>query len=234
MKYRYIKKMLNDKKFRVPRVWSNFQLKKFAPLFKGDIINVSGWKDEDKEGNFYKNYFQNADSYHISNYKSEACGFQGNIKNEFFLDLEKQVENKYKNKFDVVFNHTVLEHVFDVNQAFKNLCDMSKDIVIVIVPFLQEEHTDYGDYWRFTPQAIKKLFRKNGLDTIYLNYNDNSSSSIYIFAIGSKNPKNWKNILNMKENKRNSNKLIGTNIIKRNKFVSLLGKIKNFFKKDDY
>ena len=41
---------LIDRKFRVPRIWSNKELKKFASLFSGEIINVSGWMDNDKQG----------------------------------------------------------------------------------------------------------------------------------------------------------------------------------------
>jgi hypothetical protein len=43
--------MFIDKKFRVPPIWSNRELARFADLFEGDI-DVSGWKDMDKEGGF--------------------------------------------------------------------------------------------------------------------------------------------------------------------------------------
>ncbi|MGE0793604.1 MAG: hypothetical protein AB7V77_05500, partial [Candidatus Woesearchaeota archaeon] len=196
-----MKSMLIDKKFRVPRIWSNEELKKFSHLFSGKIINVSGWIDIDKEGKTYKNYFNKHSEYFISNFKKEARGFQGNIKNEFFLDLEKKLPEKLINEFDVVFNHTTLEHIFKIEMAFKNLCLLSKDIVILVVPFLQEQHADYGDYWRFTPLTIKKLFDENKVDLIYLNYNDVKNSSIYIFAIGSKKKTKWKKIINDKNNK---------------------------------
>lgn len=84
------------------------------------------------------------------------------------------------NRFDVVFNHTVLEHIFDVNKAFENLCKMSKDIVIVVVPFCKNKYAEYGDYWRFTPLAVQKLFVKNSMDLIYINYND-AKKTLYIF-----------------------------------------------------
>lgn len=37
-------KIYKDKKFRVPRVWSNRELEKFGHLFSGKGVNVSGWK----------------------------------------------------------------------------------------------------------------------------------------------------------------------------------------------
>ena len=94
-----------DKKFRVPRVWSNRELEKFGHLFSGKGVNVSGWKDIDKEGKKYRDYFSNISEYWITNYKSEARGFQGNQENEIFLDLEEDLDESMHGKFDVVFNH---------------------------------------------------------------------------------------------------------------------------------
>ena len=90
-----------DRKFRLPRVWSNRELKKFAHLFEGDVVNVSGWQDKDKEGDEYRNYFTKKRSYTITNYKTEARGFQGRV-GEIFLDLEQDLPEDLKGKFDVV------------------------------------------------------------------------------------------------------------------------------------
>jgi len=179
-----------DRKFRIARIWSNRELEKISLLLTGRIINVSAWKDADKQGRFYKQYFPKADSYSISNYVTEARGFQGN-KNEIFLDLTDNLDASLKEKFDVVFNHTCLEHIFEVFTAFDNLCALSKDLVIVIVPHLQEAHGNYGDYWRFTPESVAELFRKSGLETVYLNFNDHPRSSVYIFAIATRYPERW-------------------------------------------
>ncbi|OEK01641.1 hypothetical protein BFP97_08995 [Roseivirga sp. 4D4] len=174
-----------DRRFRLPRVWSNRELAKFAHLFKGDIANVSGWKDIDKEGKNYREYFSSAESYTITNYKSEARGFQGG-KDEVFLDLTADLPEQESNRFDVVFNHTVLEHVYEVQKAFKNLCLLSKDVVIVVVPFLQEMHADYGDFWRFTPLVMKNMYEENGFDLHYLSFNGHKNASVYLFCIGLK------------------------------------------------
>lgn len=179
-----------DRKFRLPRVWSNRELSRFASRFDGSVVNVSAWRDEDKEGRHYRDYFSGAREYYVSNYVSNARGLQGDIENEFFLDLTEPLPSEQRT-FDVVFNHTVLEHIFEVDQAFANLCALSKDVVIVVVPFLQEEHADYGDFWRFTPQSLGRLFDKNGFELLYLNYNDDRNASIYVFAIGSKHPERW-------------------------------------------
>jgi hypothetical protein len=181
---------LIEPRFRAPRLWSNVELKKILTVIDkyDSVVNVSGWKDIDKEGGTYRNnYFNKASEYHITNWNSDARGMQGNIPNEIYLDLEVPVANELENKFDIVFNHTTLEHVFDVFAAFKNLCVMSKNIVIIVAPFLQEQHGGYGDYWRFTPWVIKRLFVKYGFKPAYISANDSKSDSIYIFAVGIKN-----------------------------------------------
>lgn len=155
----------------------------------GSIVNVSAWRDQDKEGGNYNDYFSSASEYWITNWKSEACGYQGGLENELYLDLENDLPEELHEKFDVVFNHTTLEHIFNVQKAFSNLCEMTKDIVIIVVPFLQEQHGPYGDYWRFTPWCIKRLFENNGLSLAYLNVNDGTTASIYVFAVGVKNLK---------------------------------------------
>lgn len=217
--------LIMDKKFRVPRVWSNRELEKFAHLFSGKAVNVSGWKDIDKEGKKYRDYFSNISEYWITNYKSEARGFQGDQENEIFLNLEEDLDESMYEKFDVVFNHTVLEHIFKVNKAFENLCKLSNDIVIVVVPFLQEQHAEYGDFWRFTPLAMEKLFQQNNMYMLYINYNDVKNASIYIFAIGCKQQNKWDAIKTDYDNKLANIKdlMIGTKIIKN----SLISKIKN-------
>ena len=225
--------MFVDKKFRKARNWSNNQLKIFAPLFEGDVVNVSGWQDLDKQGDSYKSYFKNCKNYWITNYKSEARGFQGDLENEYYLDLEAR-SNKINRTFDCVFNHTVLEHVFEVQTAFQNLCSLSEDIVILVVPFLQEQHADYGDYWRFTPMAIERLFKKNKMQLLYLNYNDEHSASIYLFAIASKKFDNWRRITETSGNKvsKIDSIRVGTKIIKNNLGYKIFYRLKKFFSSD--
>ncbi|MBX6422820.1 class I SAM-dependent methyltransferase [Thermosulfurimonas sp. F29] len=221
--------LIEDRKFRLPRKWSNQELQKFAPLFRGKVINVSAWKDQDKEGRRYKDYFENASEYCISNYYSEFRGFQGNLEKEIFLDLTIPIPKELENQFDVVFNHTTLEHIFDVFTAFQNLCRLTKDILIIVVPFLQEQHEDFGDYWRFTPLTLKKLMQQNNLEMIYINYNDTGNTSIYLFAIGSKNPEKWEKIRQDPNNKLafiNNHKL-GQKTIKNSLIFQLIKCLKS-------
>lgn len=172
------------RKFRIPREWSNRELRRFAPLFTGDVVNVSGWTDEDKQGSRYKSYFSRARTYTITNYISESKGVTGRD-GEIFLDLEAELPDELRHQFDVVFNHTTLEHVFECRIAFRNLCLLSRDVVIVVVPYIQQMHgASYGDFWRFTPQTLRRLFDENGYSMRYCSANGADRASIYLFAMG--------------------------------------------------
>jgi len=186
---RLVKKLRSsaDRKFGVPRIWSNQELRRFAHLFRGDIVNVSGWTDADKQGGHYRYYFYNASGYYITNYKEEQKGIQ-DPETEIYLDLEADIPKPLTRRFDVVFNHTVLEHVYNFQKAFRNLCELSKDVVIVVVPYIQQLHgIGYMDYWRFTPHAMRRLYDENGLKLRYCSANGRDRASIYLFCVGYRN-----------------------------------------------
>lgn len=218
-----------DPRFRAARYWSNKELQKFAPKFRGSVINVSGWQDLDKEGGTYReDYFINAAEYWITNWKSSARGFQGDLPNEIYLDLEQDVPSELIQRFDVVFNHTTLEHVFDVFKAFGNLCALSRDIIVVVLPFLQEQHGAYGDYWRFTPWAVKRLFIYFGIEPSYINCNDSSHDAIYVMGIGAQKKESIEWIRKIEGNIVDDVEKIcvGTKILDRQ---PILGKLANRF-----
>jgi hypothetical protein len=114
---------------------------------------------------------------------------------ELLLDLEVDINEELIGKFDVVFNHTTLEHVFNVFKAFENICKLSKDIVIIVVPFAQEQHENegYRDYWRFTPTCLRKLFKLQGMDVLYESANNDFNAATYLFFIASRNKNKWNN-----------------------------------------
>lgn len=177
--------------FRLARIWSNDETRKFSQLYTGDVINVSAWEDKDKEGRTYRQYFSNCRNYFTSNYGTDQGVIQGG-ENEFFIDLEAPLDPLLSERFQLVYNHTTLEHVFDFRKAFDNLCAMSADSVMIVLPWLQQLHANYGDYWRFSPQAVAKLFELNGMKTIYLSWSETPRAAVYVFAIGSKKPDLWK------------------------------------------
>ncbi len=178
-----MKKVKNSGKFRAARIWSNRMLEKYAAHFSGDICNISGWKDEDKEGKKYADYFVNAQNYYVTNYGGWR-GFSDGER-EIYLDLEKELPPELEQKFDATFNHTTLEHIFDVRKALSNICRMTKDACIIIVPFMQEAHISesFSDYWRFTPFVMKRMFEENNFTMVVCEYNNSFNVATYLFCI---------------------------------------------------
>lgn len=186
-------KQAPDPRFRNPRIWSNRELKNFAKLYSGKVANVSAGDDIDKEGLTYREYFSNAESYVLTNYPgADFRGFQGRDQ-EIPLDLTAEVPSELVGGFDVAFNHTTMEHIFDVFTAFSNLCQLSRDTVICIVPFCQVQHEGPGylDYWRFTPTCLRTLFEREGVKVIYESAGNGFNESSYLFFVGSKCPEKW-------------------------------------------
>jgi len=184
-------RMFTDRVFRMARVWSNDELRRVAPMCRGAVVNVSGWRDQDKEGGAYRRYFSNCTEYHISNFNTEVSGYQGDLDNEFFLDLEQPLPDEQRGRYDTVFNHTTLEHVFEVRLAVANLCAMSRDAVILVTPFLQQQHEAFGDFWRFTPLALRRLLVAEGFEPVYMSWNDTPGCSVYVFTVASRRPGDW-------------------------------------------
>ncbi len=182
-----------DKKYRTARIWSNKTLRKYAHFFTGSVVNVSGWRDEDKQGALYSSYFVNADSYSITNYGGKCGDSEGRLSYpEYSLDLTQPLPDILKLKFDVAFNHTTLEHIYENRIAFKNICDMAREAVIIVVPWVQQVHTVEGvfsDYWRFSPYAMEKMFSENGFSMIVCEHNNEFNSAVYLFCIGIRNSK---------------------------------------------
>jgi hypothetical protein len=175
-----------------PRVWSNKKLRELGSIVTGDVINISAGTDSDKDGDVYLNYFLNADSYSATNYDDEF-GKTG-LATEYPLDLSVIYDGRY-GTYDVVFNHTVIEHIYPSNLAFDNLCALSKNLVITVVPFLQALHGVpgvYGDYYRYSPLLLEKEFAVRGFKTLYVAWNqDISIMNVYIIHVASKYPEQY-------------------------------------------
>lgn len=182
-----------------PREFSNALVKRYGPFFKGAAVNVSGWDDRDGEGGFYRDYFPGKTSYTVTNAPTEAKGFgslSGSHVREVALDLTIPLAPGLVAGFDIVFNHTTLEHIFEIEAAFANLCRMSRDAVVLVVPVIQQVHIveSFGDYWRPTTIAIAKLFRKNGFEPLVVKTNDQPFAPVYCVAIAVRDPKKYEEL----------------------------------------
>lgn len=182
-----------DRRFRLPRLWSNRVLRQIGPAFSGEVANVSGWIDSDKDGGRYRDYFPSAAAYYLTNHAGARGTDDAAEITDFRLDLTGELPPELEGRFDVVLSHTVLEHIFEAEKAFANLCRMAREAVIVVVPFAQEVHfTDsYGDYWRYTPMGLRRLFEKNGFTAVYEAASPEPEAGVYLLSVGVRRPEAW-------------------------------------------
>lgn len=214
---RFLGNRFLDKKTVNPRIFSNRILREYAPHFSGRIINVSGWDDRDREGKYYRDYFTQREEYVVSNAAIGKKGFgsmeETGIK-EIEIDLMKDPAEELLEKFDVVFNHTTLEHIPNPRLALKNLCRLSRDAIIVVVPVIQNFHIaqSYGDYWRPTPLALARELKENGFEPIVISTNDQPFAPIYCFAIAVKDPARYQSLFNPRLEYNFGTHLYGTGV----------------------
>jgi len=168
-----------------PREWSNGELARIGAQFDGAVINVSGWRDEDQRGGHYRDYFSRASSYAVSNFKGTR-GMEDQRSDAVFIDLEAALPESLRGKYQVAYNHTTLEHVFEIRKAIENICTLSTDVVILVTPFLQSVHFEqgaFGDYWRPTPMCLNRILAENGFTTAYQSANDTHWHYAYVFTV---------------------------------------------------
>jgi len=182
-----------ERRFRLARAWSNTRLRAAAGLCRGAVANVSAGDDLDKEGGRYRDYFDAADSYTLTNHPDPLYrGFQDGP-GEVPLDLREPPPEELRGRFDAVFNHTTLEHVYEVQAAVDTLCALTRDLLIVVVPFAQVHHENagYEDFWRFTPTGLRRMLSERGLQTLNLEFNRDQNAATYLFAVASREPTRW-------------------------------------------
>ena len=202
-----------------PRRAANVILRRYAPLFSGKIVNVSGWDDRDGEGGYYRDYFSEKTGYVVTNAPTDIKGVgsmaQTGIE-ELSLNLERPLPGAWKGAFDTVFNFSTIEHIRNVEEAFASICAMSRDAVILVVPSIQQIHiADYGDYWRLTPLGIVKLFQKHGFTPLVVEANDQPFNPIYTFVIAVRDAKKYEGRISVAINLEMGAALFGSSLKKR-------------------
>lgn len=175
-----------------PRPFSNRVLRQYLQFLGGDIINVSGWKDSDKEHSFYRDYYGWRHRYVVSNvYGERGMPASPSVEVEsVYLDLERPLPTGLERAFDVVFSHTVLEHVFETRVALENIDRLSRDVVAIVVPFSESLHytQSYGDYLRLSPLFLKRFFEERGYSVLLCTCNEQPFFPIYVIFIASREP----------------------------------------------
>lgn len=175
-----------------PRAWSNDELRRLAPRLPAgaSIVNVSGWRDLDKEGARYRDYFRTPKVYHVTNYGSDSARGDGDL-TSVALDLSHPLPADLRARYDIAFHHTVLEHVPDPVFAFAQISALTSDLAISVVPFKQKLHFEagiYGDYYRFSPFAMRRLYAENGFTVLYESFTPRPALDVYLLHVASRFP----------------------------------------------
>lgn len=84
------------------------------------------------------------------------------------IDFEKDVLPFADASVDTVLLFNVLEHIYNFGHLLGEVKRVLKPggKVIGSVPFLVGYHTDPHDYWRFTTEALEKIFLQHGFSSI--------------------------------------------------------------------
>jgi hypothetical protein len=172
-----------------PRKWSNREIKNIVnlPLLNKTVLNLSGWDDSDKEGKQYREYFTGSKSYSISRYQKDNVRSVDGC--TLIIDLENIETSDLSETFDIVFTHTVLEHVYDLKSAFKIMRILSNKYIVGVVPMVNVVHWEvnsYQDYWRFTPHGVNKCLEDIDYELIHLKVGPKTDLYQYIVFVGIK------------------------------------------------
>jgi len=137
----------------ISRSESNSWIRNHCKDIKGKVLSTGSGYDDDREGDYYRNYFQLAEVYTTSEVSPKyGC--------DLVLDLRSmpEIEGDY---YDCVFCSGVLEHIDDFQAAFAEITRVLKPggILLLGLPFRQAIHQSPADYWRFTEYGIKYLLR---------------------------------------------------------------------------
>ena len=155
-----------------------YYIKKFIASkkesIKGDVLEV--------EENSYTQLFamENSTSY-ILKY-AEA----GKIESTFIYGDLTKLESIPYNSFDTFICTQTLSVIFDVEKAIQSIHSLLRKngTALITVPCISQisryDADRWGDFWRFTPQGIEKLFKSVfGNDNVELTIYGNSYSATH-------------------------------------------------------
>jgi len=125
----------------------NEELKKY--MIYGTVLDVGGGVNPS-----YYAFLQQKESTHIQNVDGRHQA----------IDFEKDRLPAQDNSMDCVLLFNVLEHIYNHNFLVSELSRVVKrgGVVLGFVPFLVNYHPNPHDYFRYTEEALQKIFAAAG------------------------------------------------------------------------
>jgi len=152
------------------RILMNYVLQEIE--LSGEILDLGAGSDEASYNRFLKRDELSVKITYTDFYKEDS--------NVLKLDLEKPFSIK-DNQFDMIMCFNVLEHIYNYQNTVKESWRVLKPggIFVGSTPFLINFHPDPNDYFRYTHQAIRRIFENNGFKNqqmIYLGFGPGSAA----------------------------------------------------------
>lgn len=138
----------------VTRAYLNLRLSQ--DVLKGDTIDIGGGKNAD-----YLSFMKKDGSVSFKTFDMKAGAT---------TDFEKDQLPAIDGQFDTVLFLNVMEHIYNYQHIAKEVVRITKKEgqLIGFVPFLMWYHPDHHDYFRYTHEALEKIFTQVGATTILI------------------------------------------------------------------
>lgn len=148
-------------RFESKRYVSNKLLKQFCKNITGNVLNIGSGDDNDKTGDYYKNYFKKSKTYTTLEYEEGQS--------DLVADIQSMPQIKDMS-YDFIFCIWVLEHVENLDSALKEIYRiLSKNgEFLFAVPLDVPYHGYPRDYWRFSGPDVNEMLEKNNFKIIKL------------------------------------------------------------------
>lgn len=129
------------------RTLMNLELKKYK--IYGQVLDIGGGVNPS-----YLNFLQKGEAVQIKNLDSKNMA----------IDFEKDKLPAADESTDCVLLFNILEHIYDHNFLAREVSRVIKKsgLVLGFVPFLVNYHPDPHDYFRYTGEALQKIFNQAG------------------------------------------------------------------------
>ncbi len=133
----------------VIRAYYNAQLKKDTLV--GSVIDVGGGKNAD-----YLSFMPRAEGVRLETFDLKAGAV---------IDFESDTLPATTGAYDTVLFLNVMEHIYNHKHILSEVYRITKPggQLIGVVPFLMWYHPDYKDYFRYTHEALERIFSECGI-----------------------------------------------------------------------
>jgi len=135
------------------RTLMNLELKNYS--IGGKVLDIGGGKKPS-----YYSFLKKYDNMKVVNIDAKSMQ----------IDLEKDKLPVDNGSIDYVLMFNILEHIYNHNFLAREIYRVLKQNgqVLGFVPFLVNYHPDPHDYFRYTKEALEKIFQQAGFEEIYI------------------------------------------------------------------